>query len=111
MGKIIGALQALLFAGDDEKHDGAARRLRQAGEGAGQLEHAGDSARVVGGAVVDAIAIHRLADAEVVEMRGVENVLIAQRRIGAGEDGNQIWAVNRDVMADGVRGDGHRQGE
>ena len=64
---------------------GSLRRRRQLRERARDLEQPGRPGRVVFRAVVDRVAVHRRADAEVVPVRGVDHVLVLQRRIAAFE--------------------------
>ena len=71
-----GMAQSLLLAGACHEQDRAVRQLRQRLERARDLEHRGDADRVIQCAVVDGVAVDRRADAEGIEVRGVDDDLV-----------------------------------
>ena len=58
------------------------------------VEHQRRSRAIVHGAVVNAIAVDRFADAEVVNVRGQDDVFILQLRIGARQFGDDIVGLH-----------------
>src|SRR5205823_4917661 len=96
--------QPLLLAGGGEKEDRSFRPRRRRREGARDLEDRGDAGGVVERAVVDGIAVDRLADAEVIEVRGVDDLLVSQLLIGAAQDAGDVRALHGLVPAGDVNG-------
>ena len=62
---------------------------------------------VVHGAVVDPVAVDRLADAEVIPVRGVDDVLVLERGVAAFELGHDVLRVDRAQRV----ADRHRRGD
>src|SRR4051794_16653284 len=79
VGRIIfAAEQALLFGSDGQEHN---RTIGPgtAGEGARLLDHVSDSGAVVDGPIIDVVAVGiRLADAEMVPMRAIDQRLVGK---------------------------------
>ena len=71
------AQQPALLGGDEEDQDASTERLPQPGEGPRNLEDAPHPGSVVRRAVVDAVPVHRLADAHVVQVGAVDHHLLA----------------------------------
>ena len=66
-GEIAGAEKAFFFRGDQNKEERAAQLFGMGFEAGGDVQEDGTARGVVHGAVVDAVAVDGLADAEVVE--------------------------------------------
>src|ERR1700730_5659528 len=81
--KIIGAKQSLFLSCHRHKEDGAARTWIHPAVGPRNLQQACRGGSVIQGAVVDSVAVHRLTDAEMIQMRGVDDVFLSQYRITA----------------------------
>ena len=97
-GEVLRSEQTLFFRGDeDEQHRALQLGLRML-QRVGDVEHQRRSRAVVHGAVVNAIAIDGLADAEVVHVGREHDVLVLQLGIGAGQLGNDV--VRFDVFLD-----------
>ena len=109
--EVVGAEQAQLLAGQHDEENRAARRFRQTGKGARDFQQAGDTGGVVERSMTDVIAIHGRANSQMVKVRGVDDVLIAQRRIGAVQHAEDVRALHRLLVADGVNVRGDRQSE
>ncbi len=88
--EIFGAEQALFF----RRHSSENHRTAGAGWGlrkyAGELEDNAASGGVVAGTVVDVVAGHVGADAEMVVVRGVHDGFVFQFGVGAGEHGEHV---------------------
>ena len=78
MGEVVGAQQSHFFSGHKNKQHGPARRLREAGIGPRDFQQGGGAGGVVEGAVTNVVAIHCRADSEMIHMRGVDHILVAQ---------------------------------
>ena len=94
-GEVARAEQALLFGGHRHEQHRALRPLRPLRQRRGRLDQRGDARRVVHRAVVDAVAVDRAADAEVIEMRRQHDVFVAQRRIAAGQHAGDVVRLDR----------------
>ena len=93
--EILRPEQALLFSGDEHKQQRAFQLLGMLLERRGNIEQDGDAGRVVHGAVVNAVAIDRLADAHVIDVRGQNYVFILQLRIVSRQAGHKIGRLHR----------------
>src|SRR2546430_344319 len=94
------AQEALLFGGDGGEVDGALWRRFRVSPHAGHFEKQSASGRVVDCAVVNRVtAIVSATDAEMIVMSRVEDPLVAQFRIAAGEFGHDIRGVERANLA------------
>ncbi len=71
-GVVARAEQALLLGRDRQHQDRPLRRRRHRRERATEFDHAADARRVVHGAVIHLVAVHRHADAEVIPVRRVD---------------------------------------
>src|SRR5208283_1926541 len=74
--EVIGTQQAHLFTGNKDEQDGAARSCGQGGGAARDFDQARNSAGIVESAVANVVAIHRRADSEMIDVRGVGDVLV-----------------------------------
>jgi hypothetical protein len=101
---VAGAEQAFLFGGQGEEEQAALRPLGrgQGGEGLRQFDERRGAGGVVVGAVENLVAGQPRVAAEVVPVRGVDDVFMRAGRIGAGKAGDD---VARGDVANGV-GDG-----
>src|ERR1017187_8016672 len=90
VGKILGAEQAFLFACNPQKEDGTLRTSVRAMQRVGDVKQQRRSGAVVHGAVVNAIAIDGLANSEVVDVRGQNNIFVLELRIGARQPGDDV---------------------
>ena len=94
-GEVVRADQPLLLRRDRDEQDRAPRARARVGEGARDLDQRRDPGRVVERTVVDRVAVDRRADPEVVEVRAVDDVLVAQPGVGAAQQADDVGA--RDV--------------
>ena len=99
LGEVVAAQQSRLLPGDGQEEYRAVRPLRQRREGPRHLEQRGAARGVVERAVVDRVAPHRLADAEVVEVRGVHHDLVPQAGVGAAQQPGDIGTLEPFVHA------------
>ncbi len=76
MNIIVAAEETIFFSGDDGDDHRSFGRRRQITEGTGDLQQDSHAGGIVMGAVVDGIALYRRTDAEVIEMGGVDDVLV-----------------------------------
>ena len=95
LGQVAGTEQPALLGGDRRKIGAALGFGVERGPGARHLDQHRRAGGVIDCAVVDRVAIHRWADAEVVPMRGEDDGLILQPRIGAGDHSNHVPGVER----------------
>ena len=84
MREIIRPEQASFLTGNEKEKNGAPRRTLQARECARDLEKRAGARGVVRRAVADGVCFSRTADAKVVEMRRVNDVLVREVRVGTG---------------------------
>src|SRR4051795_9962061 len=91
--EVLRPLLALLLAGErDEKY--GALRPRTGGEVSRDFNEARDAGAVVVRAVIQTVAaVRRRMIAEVVEVRGDDDVFVAQFRVAAGEDADDVLAL------------------
>jgi len=82
--EIIRPQKSSFLADDEKEKSGASGRTRQAHECARDLKNSAGARAVVGGAVADGVWLSRTADAEVVEMRRVNDVLVRESRFRTG---------------------------
>jgi hypothetical protein len=99
LGEIVASEEAHLFAGDGEEHHRATRPRGEAGERARDLEQRRHARGVVQHAVVDRIAADRLADSEVIQVRGEEDELAAEPGVGSPEDTGDVGTLEPLVRA------------
>ena len=92
---VLRAEQSLLFGRDRQEQDRPLRRRRQLRERARDLEQCRPSRRHCHRAVVDAVAVDRRADAEMIPVRRVDDVLVLQLRIAALELRDDVLRVDR----------------
>ena len=92
-GEVLGAELAHLFSGERDEEDGALG-ARAGGEDLGGLDDGGDAGGVVHGAVVDGVAVDGAADAEVVEVRADDDVLLLQLAVGAFEFADYVGGID-----------------
>ena len=92
--QILRAEQALLFRGDGRKIDIVWRALGGLRVGAGKLKENAAAGSVVGGAVVDVVALCVWIDAEVVVVRAVENGLALGCAWHSANDVGAVVAAN-----------------
>ena len=93
LGIIFRAQQPLFLGGDRKKQHGAARRSFHLRVGARDFEQRGAARRVVDRAVINLVAVAPVR-AEMIPVRGVDHVLILQRRIAAGALGDHVVRLN-----------------
>ena len=83
---VLRSEQPLFFGGHEHKQNRAPRRFGQRSECTRDGKDLSDPCSVVASAIVDSIAARiRLADAQVVVVRGVDDGLLRQHRIAAGQ--------------------------
>ena len=92
---VPGAKLALLLTGDGEEQNRARPSLARLAKAGGHLEDRRHAGRVVHRAVVDAVARHRLADADMIEMRRHDDEFVAQIRVGAAQDAGDVLRFDR----------------
>ena len=94
-GEVLGAEQALLLRRHRREEDAAARPLRHRGQALRDGQERGDAGGVVHGAVVDRVlaGLGVRADAEVVVVRGVEDRLLGQRGVAAGQLADHVGGL------------------
>ena len=111
VGEIFGAEFAGFFAGDGDEEDRAARARIHARESLGDFENCCGAGSVVERAVVDGVAFVGFADAEMIEMRGVDEIFAFEDGIAAFEFGDDVGTVEVFGFGDDVnfRGDGQRE--
>ena len=102
--EVFGAEQAAFFGGERHEQQRALGRRRRHQFRRG-FQHHRRAQGVVEGAVVDAVTVHFGADADVVEMSRVDDVLGRQRGVGAGQPADDVVAGDlRQGGAAGQRG-------
>ena len=102
---VLGAEQALLFGRDHQEQERALRLRLRLLQRLRDLEHGRDAGRVVERAVVDRVAVDRRADAQVIPVRRVDDVLVLQHRVAAFELRDDVARVDRAQLV----GDRHRR--
>ena len=90
--KILIALAPGFFTSKEDKEHGAFRRFF-VGQSPCQLEHGDTAGSIVIRAVVDVVSIDRLANANVVHMRGEQNDLIFQFLVAAVKSADHVACV------------------
>ena len=92
--EVTRAEEALFLGSDENKKKRAAELFGMGFEVGRDVEKDGASARVVHGAVVEAVAVHGFADADVVEMRREDDEFVFEDRIGAGKFSDEIGGLD-----------------
>ena len=103
--EIARAEQPLLLGGDEDEQHRALRLQPPRLVASGDVEQSGDPRGIVHRAVVEAVAIDRSADAEMVEMGGEDDMLGPQPLVAAGQPGDDVGRGDRAV----ARGDAGAQ--
>jgi hypothetical protein len=93
-GEITRPEQAMLLRGDRHEEDGSAGPRCAGGERARDFDQGCDARRIVHGAVVDAVATHRGADADVIEVCRQNYVLAAQGRIASRQQPDDVVGLD-----------------
>jgi len=101
-GEIARAQFALFFRRDREENHRALQLELTLLEQARHFDDGGDSRSVVHGAVIDAVAVHRAAHADVVQMRREDDIFVLQLAASRRHAG-QIGRFQRVVFEDGLR--------
>src|SRR5215469_2308612 len=101
--QVFGAEQPLLLCSDGGKQDRAPRLLRALAEGANQLEQDATTGGVVVRAVIDIVARHVGANAQVIVVRGVEDGLVFKLQVRAGQHTDNIVRLERANLAGDAR--------
>nr|WP_246346788.1 hypothetical protein [Sphingomonas jinjuensis] len=86
-GVISAAEQAAFLRRHRDEGDRAPGRSRL-GLRLGEADEPGDAAGIVERAVADVVAVHRIAAAQVIPMRGIEDIIVGRR--GAGQDADDV---------------------
>jgi len=102
MSEVVRTQKPHFFPGDKNEEHGAARRLLETGVGSRDLEESGNAGGIVKRAMADVVAVDGRADAEVVHVRGVDDVLIAKGGIGAYNLTDDVGAFIGGLSADGL---------
>ena len=100
--EVVRAEESLLLSGHGQKQYGAPGWFFQGGEGVSDLDHYRRPDGVVHGAVVNRVTVDRLTDANVIQMRAVDNVLVSKLRIRAPALADDIGALDALVARDHV---------
>ena len=111
LGEIFGAEFASFFAGDGDEEDGAARAGIHARESLGDFENCCGAGCIVERPVVDGVAFDGFADAEMIEVRGVNEAFVFQDRVAAFEFSDHVGAVCVFGFGDGMNVGGYRKRE
>jgi len=94
MGRIVaGTEQSALFAEQRDEYDTALGMGRERRQSVGDLDDGGGAAGVVIGAVVDVVAGTRAAHAQVIVMRGHQQVCVRELGIGATEHADDVMLM------------------
>src|SRR5271157_2361995 len=80
-GEVLGAEQALFFAGDEDKENGAAQGFGIFLEAGGHVEQQGAAGAVVHGSVINAVAVDGFSNPDVIKVGGEHNVFIFESGI------------------------------
>ncbi len=101
-GEIFGAEKSFFFGGDQDKKDGALDFFGMGFEAGGDVHNESAAGAIVQSAVVNTIAVDGCADANVIDVRGEDDVFIFERWIGAGKFGDDVGGFERFGLDDGV---------
>ena len=94
LGKILGSQQSLLLARHPHQQQGALELRVRFLQRAGDIEQQRAARAIVHGAVVDAIAIDRFANADMIDVRGQHNVFILELGIASGDPGHDVGRID-----------------
>ena len=108
---IPGAELALFLAGDREEHNRPRHSPARLAKAGGHFEDRRHAGRVVHRAVVDPIAGHGFAHADVIEVRRQDHEFVAQVRVGAAQDAGHVLRLDVGASDSNRRLDSSRQRE
>ena len=98
MGRVVfRAAQPAFLRGPKSEQRRPARLVRQCSPGAGHFQHNTKPVRVVDGAVIDAVAVHRQRDTQMIPMGAEHHDFILQLRVATRESSEDVAA---DDLAD-----------
>ena len=108
-GEISRALQTLLFARHRQENHRALQLHVRFVQHARDLENRRDAGSIIHRAVVNGIAVDRLAHADMIQMRAHHHILVLQLRIGAGQHAGDILRFHLRLLQLHARRDARRQ--
>jgi hypothetical protein len=103
LAQILGAQQSLLLRRDCGEKYRAARPILGDAKGASQLEQDAAAGGVISGAVVNVVAGHVWANAEVIVVRGVHYGFVFQFAVGTGQHRQHVIRFEMAYAAHHVR--------
>ena len=94
-GEVAGAEQPVLLAGHREEHERSPQADARFAQPPRDLEERGRARRVVHGAVVDGVAVHRFAAPDVIEVCAEHHVLAGQLAVRAAQNPDHVVGSQR----------------